>query len=66
MAHMVRPVGFVTMGPLLLQKIEDSLVKTGTLGNAITDRGLWEAVDVAAGRNMDRESKFISRKCLIY
>lgn len=32
----------------------------------MTDRVLWEAVDVAAGRNMDRENKFIARKYLIY
>lgn len=66
MAQVGRPVDFVTVDPLLWQETEDSLVKTGTLGDAMTDRVLWEAVDVAAGRNMDREKKFIARKYLIY
>lgn len=66
MAQVGRPVDFVTVDPLLWQETEDSLVKAGTLGDAMTDRVLWEAVDVAAGRNMDRENKFIARKYLIY
>lgn len=66
MAQVIRPVYFVTVDPLLWREIEDSLLKTGTLGNAMTDRVLWEAVDVAAGRNTDRESKAIARKYLIY